>query len=98
MTQVRVITQTSNGVRVDIYGKDMSYNASTKEFFLAVEGHWKKVTPTAFQQKILIEKHQAYLSWKVAHDKKMDFLDKNPNYVPLRDRPFNGSHRSSHYH
>mgnify|MGYP000066471054 CR=1 FL=1 len=89
--KVRVITQTTNGVRVNIYGKDMSYNASTEEFFLAVEGRWKKVTPTDFQKKILLEKHQAYLSWKVTHDKQMEFLDKNPNYVPLRDRPFNGS-------
>lgn len=90
--QVRIITQTSNGVRVTIYGKDMSYNASTKEFFLNVDGHWVPVNPTAFQKKVLIEKHEAYLSWKSQHDKKMDFLDKNPNYVPLRDRRFHGNY------
>lgn len=88
--KVRVITQTTNGVRVNIYGKDMSYNASTQEFFLAIDGRWKKVTPTAFQKKILIEKHQDYLSWKAQHDKQMAFLDANPAYIPMRDRHANG--------
>lgn len=80
---VQVLTVTVTGIRAKIYGKDLSYNASTDAFFImAKDGKWIPTVPTALHQTILRDRHSQWL----AKEKQKEFIAQNPLYKNSRQR------------
>lgn len=79
---VQVVKTTKNGIHAKIYGKDVSYNASTGAFFIAQNRKWVSATPAALHQTILKDRHQQWL----AAEQRKEFIKKNPLYRTSKQR------------
>lgn len=103
MTQVRVIQSSTTGDRLGLQivigDHEYGYNATTGVIKLKTpDGKFRTIQANNFIRTICTDRYKAAVESTTRIRKTMDFYDKNPNYVPLRDRPFNGNHHSRHYH
>jgi hypothetical protein len=79
---VQVLTVTTAGIHAKIYGKDMSYNASTGAFFIAQNRKWVSATPNMLHQTILKDRHSQWL----AAEQRKEFIKNNPLYRTSKQR------------
>lgn len=95
MALIKVITSSDEGIHLSIDGTEYGFNKTTGVFKRKnpTTGKFEPIEPNSFVRTVCQDRLKRAIENTERHRAAMAFYDKNPNYVPMRDRHANGGRR-----